>query len=69
MKNAKTAEIPIGAIRVQETISVWKNVDRLAFGSCNACADRDHKTVTNIGMRGLSFRLCDSCRKILKDAL
>lgn len=69
MKDAVTTEIPAGAIRVQEVIKVTKRADRLLYGSCNACTDRVGDTVTNVDLRGTSFRLCDPCRKILKAAL
>ena len=69
MKSAVTVEIPIGVICVQETIKVTHNAPRAMYGSCNACTSREGATVTNIDLRGLSFRLCDPCRKILKKAL
>lgn len=69
MKDAVTTEIPVGAIRVQETIRVTKRASRQLFGSCNACTNRDGDTVTNIDLRGMSFRLCNGCRVILKKAL
>lgn len=69
MKDAVVTEIPVGAIRVQEVVRVTKRADRLTYGSCNACTNRDCDTVTNVDLRGMSFRLCDPCRKVLKKAL
>jgi hypothetical protein len=69
MKLATTEEIPVGVIHVQETIKVTRNAPRMMYGSCNACTNREGNTVTNIDLRGMSFRLCDGCRKSLKKAL
>ena len=50
--------------------------DKLMLGSCNACTkgqyvlDNESKpTVTNVDLRGLSFRLCERCRQQLKAML
>ena len=69
MKTATTVMIPVGAFRVQEKITVSTNVPREQYGSCNACTNREGDTVTNVDLRGMSFRLCDPCRRILKNAL
>lgn len=38
-------------------------------GSCNACRDRNHRMVSEITLRGLSFRLCARCEGVLKKML
>ena len=43
---------------------------KLMNGGCNMCVDRDSYEVVNVvEMRSLSFRLCDKCRKNLKEML
>jgi hypothetical protein len=39
---------------------------RLQVGGCNACTDRDYQFVTDIRLRGLSFRLCARCLRKLR---
>lgn len=61
-------------VQRNQGITVTPNQDRLMAGSCNACTDvsRDrnaYETVTEVDLRGLSFRLCDRCRVKLKELL
>ena len=42
---------------------------KLMVGSCNMCVDRDsYEEINIVEMRSLSFRLCDKCKKQLKEA-
>jgi len=53
--------------KCQETGIYFKPV---MDGSCNHCTDRDrYKVVNVIELRGMSFRLCDKCKKALKKLL
>jgi len=45
---------------------VLKHLARYEVGSCNACTEPTHKTVTEIRLRNMSVRLCDECLKVLK---
>ena len=70
MKSASVVSVgPDAKVSVNEAIKVQHGLDRAWQGSCNACTTRDYDTVTNVDLRGVSFRLCDPCRKILKAAL
>ena len=65
---------PVGMqINVNESIQVTKGLDRVSSGSCNACTlssqANDYRTVTEVQLRGLNFRLCTSCAAQLKLAL
>lgn len=60
-------------VSVNESIQVTKGLDRGSSGSCNACTistqTHDYRTVTEVQLRGLNFRLCPSCAGQLKLAL
>ena len=44
--------------------------DKVMDGGCNHCTDRDrYRKITVIELRGMSFRLCDKCKKMLKKLL
>lgn len=45
---------------------VLKHLARDEVGSCNACTEPTHKTVTEIRLRNMSVRLCDECLKVFK---
>lgn len=55
-------------------ISTSKNNSQ-RVGSCNGCNDYhtpngvDNHAVTEVTLRGMSFRLCDKCRKLLAELL
>ena len=43
---------------------------RLMLGSCNNCPTTSkHRTVTEINLKGLVFRLCDNCKGKLRKLL
>ena len=62
-----SADVPAVSMQVaiNESVQVLKDLDRLCFGSCNArtlsTEVEDYKTVTEVQMRGLNFRLCLAC--------
>lgn len=64
-------------VSLNEAIRVNKHADRLSAGSCNACTNGVYATnvdngkdmVTEVQLRGMSFRLCVQCRVILKGLL
>lgn len=72
MKNAINTPLP-GRVELNEQIQVHKKVDRKIHGSCNACTSFtqliEYDTVTEVHLRGMSFRLCPACRKTLKGLL
>ena len=48
---------------MNEQIRVSNDCDKAQIGSCNACTDRDsYEKVTEVQLRGMSFRLCDRCK-------
>lgn len=70
MSSAKTDTDPSwSGVRRNEGILVQPNQTRLMAGSCNACTDMTHQTVTEVNLRGLCFRLCDHCRVKLVELL
>lgn len=58
--------------KLNEHIHVRK-VDRSLAGSCNACTPQtqaqEYDQVTEVHLRGLSVRLCTSCKAKLKKLL
>lgn len=72
MATAHTA--PLGMqVSLNEAIAVSKDIDRRHAGSCNGCTSStqasEYETVTEVQLRGLSFRLCPVCARTLKLAL
>ena len=66
MANAKIKFIPV---TIKELDFNFRRGKRIMEGSCNMCTDRDYEEVNVIEMRSLSLRLCDKCKKMLKDIL
>lgn len=65
---------PVGLqCTVNETTSLVKDLPSASAGSCNACPSIKppvpYDTVTEVNMRGLTFRLCPTCANSLKLAL
>lgn len=60
-------------VNFNEVIEARKGLDRRHAGSCNACTPftqvEDYTTVTEVQLRGLTFRLCPACGHKLKLAL
>lgn len=76
MKTANTNTSPswVG-LSLNEAMKV-QTQSRLSAGSCNACTNGQYLTdksgedvVTEVMLRGLTFRLCNSCKKNLKGLL
>ena len=67
MAKAKTDFIPVFVKELNFNIRRGK---KTIEGACNMCLNKDsYEEVTIIEMRSLSFRLCDKCKKLLKDIL
>lgn len=75
MKNAPTPKPDGEGISFNESLRVSHGRDRMNFGSCNACkaprynVSQGRETVTEVELRNLTFRLCASCCKQLKELL
>jgi hypothetical protein len=75
MKNAPTPNPDGEGISLNESLRVTHRLDRMNFGSCNACKNPSYSVsqgrelVTEVWLRNLTFRLCASCCKQLKELL
>ena len=63
-------------VTLNEAIRVNHAAPKSWTGSCNACTngqytlnDKNEPLVTNVDLRGMSFRLCERCRAQLKAML
>jgi len=67
MKNAVVDFTPVDVKGLGLNIRRGKKVTE---GSCNLCKDRDsYDEINIIEMHHISLRLCDKCRKMLKEIL